>query len=96
MLHERRVQSEANRLNPSNGLCLSALHDRAFDNRLIWLTDDFRIVLSREIETSSDALVQSVFSPLAGTMIEMPDRFAPSVKFIARHRESCAERGGGR
>jgi putative restriction endonuclease len=83
----------ANRLNPSNGLCLSAIHDRAFDQRLIWLTDDFRVVLSPAIEGSQDAFVQSVFSPLAGTKIDLPERFMPSVEFIARHRESCAERG---
>ena len=35
-----------NRLNPRNGLCLSALHDRAFDRGLITLTDEFRILVS--------------------------------------------------
>jgi putative restriction endonuclease len=87
---------KSNRLNPSNGLCLSALHDRAFDSRLIWLTDDFRVVLSPEIECNSDAFLQSVFRPLAGTKIEMPDRFAPSVEFIAKHRAACLEREGTR
>lgn len=80
---------KANRLNPSNGLCLSAIHDRAFDKRLIWLTDDYRIVLSSEIKESQDAFVQSVFAPLANQVIELPERFTPSLEFIAKHRESC-------
>jgi len=35
-----------NRLNPRNGLCLSALHDKAFDRGLIALDDGFRVILS--------------------------------------------------
>jgi predicted restriction endonuclease len=34
------------RLNPSNGLCLSAIHDRAFDKGLMTLSDDLKIVIS--------------------------------------------------
>ncbi|HST28689.1 MAG TPA: DNA (cytosine-5-)-methyltransferase, partial [Rudaea sp.] len=36
---------KANRLNPSNGLCLSAIHDKAFDNYLFSLTNDSCVVL---------------------------------------------------
>lgn len=35
-----------NRLNPSNGLCLNALHDKAFDRGLISFDDDCRLLLS--------------------------------------------------
>ncbi|WP_206732396.1 HNH endonuclease [Janthinobacterium sp. 17J80-10] len=34
-------QDANNRLNPRNGLCLSALHDRAFDQGLITITTEF-------------------------------------------------------
>lgn len=33
----------ANRLNLHNGLCLNALHDKAFDRRLMWVEDDFTV-----------------------------------------------------
>lgn len=82
---------KSNRLNPSNGLCLSAIHDRAFDNGLLWLTDDFRVELSPQLRESSDAFVKSVFSPLDGRMIELPERFMPSVVLIARHRARCLQ-----
>ena len=35
-----------NRLNPQNGLCLSALHDRAYDQGLITVMPDFTVRVS--------------------------------------------------
>jgi predicted restriction endonuclease len=70
---------KANRLNPSNGLCLSAIHDRAFDKGLITLSDDFKILLSDEVRHSTDAFVQLVLQPLESRVIELPERFIPSV-----------------
>ena len=34
------------RTNPSNGLCLNLLHDKAFDRGLITITQDFQIQIS--------------------------------------------------
>ena len=81
-------KDKANRLNPSNGLCLSAIHDRAFDKGLIALSDDFRVLLSKELRTRDDALVKEVFLPLEGRAIEMPERFVPDLAFIKSHRKS--------
>lgn len=79
-------KDKANRLNPSNGLCLSAIHDRAFDKGLLTLTDDFRIVLADELRKRDEAFVKQVLLPLDGRQIEMPERFVPDVGFLARHR----------
>lgn len=79
-------QDKGNRLNPRNGLCLSALHDRAFDKGLISLADDFRVLLARRVRASKDDFVQRVLLPLDGRTIEMPERFSPSSEFVARHR----------
>ncbi len=80
-------KDKANRLNPSNGLCLSALHDRAFDKGLLTLDDDFRIVLAQSIRRSDEPFVQQVLKPLAGKLIELPERFVPDQAFLAKHRE---------
>lgn len=77
---------KANRLNPSNGLCLSALHDRAFDKGLIALDNDYRILLSEEIIKTDNAHLKAVFMPLKGERIELPERFLPSVEFLSWHR----------
>lgn len=79
---------KANRLNPSNGLCLSAIHDKAFDNHLFTLSDDWCLVLSERIKSSKDAFLREVFWPSEGKQIEMPERFAPDPTFIAKHRRT--------
>lgn len=76
----------ANRLNPRNGLCLSALHDRAFDKGLIALSDNFEIIVSETLRRRNEAFVQAVMLPLHGQPIEMPERFAPEATFISWHR----------
>lgn len=81
-------KDKANRLNPSNGLCLSAIHDKAFDKGLIALTDDFRVVISEELKCRDEVFIKDIFLPLNGKQIELPERFTPSVEFISHHRHS--------
>lgn len=75
-----------NRLNPKNGLCLSALHDRAYDQGLITVLPDF------SIRVSSDLLEQKGNSFLSESLlryhcknITLPGRFYPSEDFLASH-----------
>lgn len=79
-------KDKANRLNPSNGLCLSALHDKAFDKGLITLSDDFKIIVSGELKKRDEAFVKEVMLPLEGREIERPERFSPEPALIAWHR----------
>jgi hypothetical protein len=77
------------RLNPRNGLCLSSLHDAAFDAGLITLDDQFRVVLSRRLQRHfpQPALEQS-FAAFAGERIRLPEQLAePAPEFLAFHRE---------
>ena len=74
------------RLHPGNGLCLSAIHDKAFDNHLFSLTDDHRIVLSAQLKSTKDTFLQSVFWSLEDTSISLPEKFVPESDFLARHR----------
>lgn len=80
-------KDKTNRLNPSNGLCLSAIHDRAFDKGLISLTDDFRVVVCNELRKRDEPFVKQVLLPLEGQQIELPERFRPDHAFLVRHRE---------
>lgn len=79
---------KTNRLNPSNGLCLSAIHDRAFDKGLICLADDFTIIVSDDLKRCGDVFVKEVLLPLNGQKIEPPERFTPQPEFVAWHRDS--------
>ena len=79
-------KDKANRLNPSNGLCLSAIHDRAFDKGLITLSNEFTIVVAQELMRRDEVFVREVIAPLHGKPIAMPERFMPDAGFIAMHR----------
>lgn len=75
------------RLHPSNGLCLSAIHDKAFDHYLFSLSDDHRVLLSPALERTRDDFLREVFHPIADQQIELPERFIPELAFVQRHRQ---------
>lgn len=84
-------EDKANRLNPSNGLCLSSIHDKAFDQHLFSLSDDRRVVLSKQLERTKDRFLQEVFWPTQDRPVAAPERFRPEADFLRRHREKMLE-----
>jgi putative restriction endonuclease len=79
----------SDRLNPQNGLCLSALHDAAFDAGLITLDEKLSVVLSKRLRSffPQSALEQN-FVPFEGAPIRLPEKLAePDVDFLRFHRE---------
>lgn len=79
---------KANRLNPSNGLCLSAIHDKAFDAHLFTLSDDWRVILSKPLKDTTDVFLRDVFWSIADRPIELPERVAPESSFVEKHRQA--------
>ena len=59
-------KDKGNRLNPSNGFCLSALHDRAFDQGLITVTPDWKIGISKSLARSKSNFCKMTLLALAG------------------------------
>ena len=77
------------RLDPRNGLCLSSLHDAAFDDGLITLDKKLSLVLSKRLKSyfPQVALEQS-FVPFEGKPIRLPEKIAePDPEFLRYHRE---------
>ncbi len=77
------------RLNLRNGLCLSSLHDAAFDSGLITLDEKLRVVLSPRLRKHfpQPALEQN-FVAYEGQPIRKPDILAePSPDFLKHHRQ---------
>ncbi|MGM3192057.1 HNH endonuclease [Dickeya dadantii subsp. dieffenbachiae] len=78
------------RLDPSNGLCLSALHDKAFDQGLIGFNDHLELLLSPRIKVLTSAIVQSQFEQYEGKPLHLPkaEKYAPKLAHIQHHREN--------
>lgn len=77
---------EHNRLNPANGLCLSALHDKAFDRGLITVTPDFIIRVSKSLhDIEPSPMARDYLLGLDGKPITQPHKFAPHQDFLSHH-----------
>lgn len=76
------------RTNPCNGLCLSRLHDAAFDRGLITFDEHNCLVLSKKIkDCMSNDSIQLNFSVFEGAQMKTPEKFYPDNNFLAHHRE---------
>jgi len=79
-------KDKANRLNPRNGLCLSALHDRAFDQGMITVTPDYQIKVSTRMKKKTkDVFLSDSILKLDGVKIRLPDKFLPAQEFLEWH-----------
>jgi putative restriction endonuclease len=78
---------EKNRLNPRNGLCLSMLHDKAFDNGIITILDDMTIRVSQKYTTRTDPFFTATVCSFEGKQIALPDKFSPYSEFLSYHRQ---------
>lgn len=76
------------RADPRNGLCLCALHDRAFDHGMLTFDESYRVCVSSKLKKkSSNRMQQVAFVDCDGIKMTMPKRFAPDPVSIAYHRE---------
>lgn len=78
--------------NPQNGLCLNALHDKAFDKGLVTITTDYSIIVSNSItDVCNGEAVEHYFVPLMGKRIRLPEKFLPDKAFIEYHNDCIFE-----
>lgn len=78
------------RLNPCNGICLSALYDKAFDKGLITFSpDDYTVRLSSALrENETKDYYDQHFGCIVGKKLTMPNEFMPNRDFLAYHKEN--------
>lgn len=82
-------KSSKERLNPQNGICLSALYDKAFQQGLIGFDENYCLILSPELEKDcSKPFYRQHFGQLAGRKMTLPHRGAPSQRLLKWHREN--------
>jgi putative restriction endonuclease len=76
-----------NRLNPRNGLCLNALHDRAFDCGLMWIEQGFTIRMSDRLLNKKERTreISTWLSSFDGKPLLLPKNFQPDSNLLFKH-----------
>lgn len=73
------------RLDPTNGICLSVLLDRAFEEGYIIINDDLCVVVDKE-KIAGDAILADALGQYDGQSLRMPKRDHPRVDYLRRRR----------
>lgn len=82
------AENKQNRLNPENGLCLSATYDAAFDRHLISFDDDYKMVVSKYIrDFYTNETAKEYFERFENKQITLPNKFLPNKEFLQKHRK---------
>lgn len=79
------------RADPTNGLCMNALHDKAFECRLITISESNRVLVSPSLLSRSRKACTALEETLLRyheTSIRLPTRFPPDQSLLAQHRDS--------
>jgi putative restriction endonuclease len=90
--------NETRRADPTNGLCLCALHDRAFDCGLLTIDESMRIMVSPTLHVTQHTstakpqpislLHKAALLDIEGQELRPPTRFLPDKAAIAWHRQT--------
>ncbi len=86
-------KDEKARVNPENGLCLSALYDVAFDQGFIGVDTDYKVVLADKLKKKKkEPFYQENFGKLDGFSIRTPSKFFPRKDFLEYHLDEIFDK----
>ena len=86
-------KNEQERLNPENGICLSALYDKAFDKGLIGINERYEIILSAKINKNKGKdYFHKHFSLLENVKLHLPQKYLPNPKFLQWHLDTIFDK----
>lgn len=81
-------KDENERLNPENGICLSALYDRAFDQGYITFDENYKILLSSSLKKKEKMeYYGNSFALIENKSISSPKKYMPKKEFLEYHRD---------
>lgn len=81
------AEDEKNRMNPRNGICINSLHDRAFEQGLVTITPEYKLLVSKALRSQKNEPVKEYFLKYDGKQIELPSRFLPDPNLLMKHNE---------
>ena len=86
-------KNEEHRLNPENGICLSALYVKAFDKGIIGINQNYQVILSTSLKKKKESLFyQNHFAPIENLKITEPIKYLPKKEFLEYHLDTIFER----
>lgn len=82
------AENQKERLNPENGLCLSAMYDRAFDKGFISIDEHYRVILADKLKAFiGESYYEKHFASIEGFKISLPEYHRPNPLFLEWHRD---------
>lgn len=82
-------EDERIRIDPSNGICLSLLVDRAFEKGYLQINDDFTISIDQG-KVGDDDVLRAQLEPYDGQALNLPTKERPQLDYLRRRRELFA------
>ena len=79
---------ESKRTDPTNGLCLSATFDRLFEAGLMSIGPEMEIIMSKDILSRKDPIIERLVACFHMRRIILPNRFLPSAACLEWHRRN--------
>jgi hypothetical protein len=73
------------RLDPSNGICLSLIVDRAFENGQLLIHDDFTVRIDWN-RVGDDQALRHHLEPYDGQTLKLPEQDSPKAEYLQRRR----------
>lgn len=82
-------KNEEHRLNPENGICFSALYDKAFDKGLIGINTNQEILFSDTIKKKKETeFYGKYFAPIENQKIILAQKYPPRKDFLQFHLDT--------
>ncbi|MCI9845219.1 HNH endonuclease [Flavobacterium pectinovorum] len=82
-------KNEEHRLNPENGICFSALYDKAFDKGIIGINTNHEIIFSDKIRNKRQTEFYSkYFTPIENQKIIVAQKYLPRKEFLEYHLDT--------
>ena len=81
-------ENEKERLNPQNGICLSSLYDKAFDQGLISFDNSYKVLFSERLSSNvGKDYYDKYILPIYGKSLTEARKYAVNPLFLEWHRD---------
>lgn len=81
--------NEEHRLNPENGICLSALYDKAYDKGIIGIAPNYKVIFSTSLKSKKEtSYYKNNFASIENLKISEPLKYLPKKEFLEFHLDT--------